>query len=288
MQAKIIKIVSKDYTVLTADGRQLPALTAGKVRLQTTPVTGDEVEIRQAEDGRWVIEEVLPRRNQLVRPAVANVDQALIVMSVREPDFSSLLVDRLCFLIRDAGIEPLLCVTKTDLGIPADVEAQIEEYEQGPMKVIRSAQDSLDPRLSGILQDKITVLTGQSGAGKSSLLNKLDPSFHLATQEISRALGRGRHTTRHNELHQIAGGLVADTPGFSSLSFQHMSLRDLEQAVIEFRPYLNQCRFHDCVHMEEPGCAVKQAVAEGRIPRTRYENYRSTVKLIQNRKERYQ
>ena len=181
----------------------------------------------------------------------------------------------------------MLCVTKCDLGINAETEARIREYEQGPMQVIRTGRDHLDPALAGILRDKVTVLTGQSGAGKSSLLNELDPSFHLATQEISKALGRGKHTTRHSELHAIAGGFVADTPGFSSLDFSRMSVQDLQDSVLEFRPYLGQCRFNDCVHQNEPGCAVKEAVEQGRIPRVRYENYLEILKQIQERKERY-
>ncbi|MBR2595275.1 MAG: ribosome small subunit-dependent GTPase A [Solobacterium sp.] len=286
MKARIVKIISKNYQVLTDAGERLDALVMGKVRLQTVPLAGDEVEIEQI-DGRWAIQKVLPRRNRLIRPAVANVDQAIIVMSVRDPDFSTALVDRLSFLIVHAGVQPLLCVTKTDLGIPDDVEKAIREYEQGPMQVIRTRKDVLEPQLADILKDKISVLTGQSGAGKSTLLNGLNPDFHLATQEISKALGRGRHTTRHNELHEVAGGLVADTPGFSSLEFNHMSLDDLAWSVLEFQPYLGHCRFNDCMHMDEPGCAVKQAVEAGIIPQIRYDNYLSIAKLIKQRKERY-
>ena len=286
MIARIVRIISKNYQLLCDDGSRVDAIVMGKVRLQMTPCTGDLAEA-DVIDGKYVIQKILPRRNHLVRPFVANVDQALIVMSVKDPDFSSVLVDRLSFLIVNAGITPLLCVTKTDLGMSVETEEMIREYEAGPMQVVRTSRSSLDPSLAGILSGKVTVLTGQSGAGKSTLLNTLEPSFHLATQEISKALGRGRHTTRHNELHPVAGGLVADTPGFSSLDFSKMSAADLAESVLEFRPYLGSCRFNDCVHQNEPGCCVKEAVETGRIPRRRYLNYLAVLKMIQERREKY-
>lgn len=181
MKARITKIISKDYTLYLEDGRLVPAQLAGKLRLSVKPVAGDEVEAEEY-SGQWVVEKVLPRKSFLIRPACANVDQALIVMSIKDPDFSVTLIDRLTFLIVHAGITPILIVTKCDLGIPAETEKSIQEYENGPMKVIRSGKDYLDPQLAGILKGKISVLTGQSGAGKSSLLNHLEPSFHLATQ----------------------------------------------------------------------------------------------------------
>jgi len=286
MIGRIVKIVSKEYT-LWSHGQFYDAIVAGKVRLDTRPLTGDIVEAEES-GGRCVIQRILPRNNRLIRPAVANVDQALIVMSVADPEFSPLLIDRLSFLIVHARIKPILCVTKTDLGIRPETEARIREYESGPMAVIRCAKDHLDPSLAAVLQDKITVLTGQSGAGKSTLLNSLNPSFHLETQEISKALGRGRHTTRHNELHEVAGGLVADTPGFSSLDFSHMDATKLAQSVLEFQPYLDRCRFNDCRHQKEPGCAVKAAVEQGIIPRTCYEDYLNVLELVQSRKEKFQ
>ena len=284
MKARIMKIVSKDYTLYGEDGKTYEAVLTGKIRLQTKPVAGDLVEAEEI-SGQWTVQKILPRKTFLVRPACANVDQALIVMSVKDPDFSDVLIDRLSFLIVHAGIEPVLIVTKCDLGISDETEARIREYENGPMRVIRSARNYLDPSLADILKGKISVLTGQSGAGKSSLLNHLDPSFHLATQEISKALGRGRHTTRHNELHPVAGGLVADTPGFSSLDFSRIKAEELADCVREFRPYLGRCRFNDCVHQNEPGCAVKAAVEAGKIPERRWQNYLDVLKMIQQRKE---
>lgn len=286
MEARIVKIVSKEYTLQLEDGSRVLASLSGKIRLQGRPAAGDMVEAEQIMD-TYVVNKVLPRKNSLLRPYVANVDQALIVMSVKDPDFSTALIDRLTVLISAQGIEPVLIVTKCDLGLNEETERRIQEYERGPMRVIRSAKNSLDPSLADLLNDKISVLTGQSGAGKSTLLNQLEPSFHLATQEISKALGRGKHTTRHNELHKVAGGLVCDTPGFSSLDFSHMEVDELAQNVLEFRPYIGKCRFNDCVHQNEPGCAVKEAVENDDIPEERYKNYLQILKLIQERRVKY-
>lgn len=286
MIARITKIVSKNYRILTSDKKYYDAIVMGKVRRQDAPVAGDLVECEEI-DGRYVIQKIMPRINRLIRPAVANVDQALIVMSVKDPDFSTALIDRLSILIMHAGVEPVLIITKCDLGFSQEVEEQIQAYENGAMKVIRTAKGSLDPSIAGLLTNKISVLTGQSGAGKSTLLNQLEPSFHLATQEISKALGRGKHTTRHNELHEVAGGLVADTPGFSSLDFSHIQANELAEYVPDFVPYLHDCRFNDCVHQNEPGCKIKEAVEAGKISKERYENYLSVLQMIQERREKY-
>ena len=286
MIVRIVKIVSKEYTIQTEDNERHTAILMGKIRQQLVPVTGDLAEAEMI-DGRWVIQKILPRRNSLRRPAVANVDQALIVMSIKDPDFSPVLIDRLAVLIMASGIEPKLIVTKCDLGISAETEEKIREYENGPMQVIRAEKDVLDPSLAGLLKGRISVLTGQSGAGKSTLLNSLEPSFHLATQEISKALGRGKHTTRHNELHPVAGGLVADTPGFSSLDFSHINAAELGSYVPDFVPYLGKCRFNDCIHQNEPDCCIKEAVRKGLIPETRYQSYLGILQMIQERRERY-
>lgn len=286
MQARIIKIVSKEYTLLDDNMKKYNAILMGKVRLQVVPSAGDFVEFEEI-DGRCVIQKILPRVNKLIRPSIANVDQAIIVMSTKDPDFSIPLIDRLSMLIMHEGIKPILCVTKCDLDYSDEVEKAIQEYEKGPMKVIRTAKTSLDPSIASILENKVSVLTGQSGAGKSTLLNTLEPSFHLATQEISKALGRGKHTTRHNELHIVGSGLVADTPGFSSLDFSHIEKDELAYDVMEFEPYLNGCRFNDCIHENEPGCLVKEALEKGEISRNRYNSYIEVLRMIKSRREKY-
>lgn len=286
MKARIIKIISKEYTVLTDSGERHLAILSGKLRRQITPAAGDIVEVSET-DGNYVIQKVLPRKNYLIRPFVANVDQALIVMSVVDPDFSTALIDRLCILIRKAGIEPILIVTKCDREFSEETEKNINEYENGQLRVYRTGKGSLNSVIPSLLKDKVSVLTGQSGAGKSTLINELDPEFHLATQEISKALGRGKHTTRHNELHEVCGGLVADTPGFSSLDFGNIESDELGSLVPDFGPYIGKCRFNDCIHQNEPGCAIKEAVEEGRIPMRRYNNYLAVLSLIQERRKKY-
>lgn len=286
MKARIIKIISKEYTVLTDNGERHLAILSGKLRRQITPAAGDIVEVDEV-NGDYVIQKVLPRKNYLIRPFVANVDQALIVMSVVDPDFSTALIDRLCILIRKAGIEPILIVTKCDREFSEETEKNIVEYESGQLRVYRTGKGSLNSVIPSLLEGKVSVLTGQSGAGKSTLINELDPEFHLATQEISKALGRGKHTTRHNELHEVCGGLVADTPGFSSLDFGNIESDELGSLVPDFVPYIGKCRFNDCIHQNEPGCAIKEAVDEGRIPVRRYNNYLAVLSLIQERRKKY-
>lgn len=286
MRARILKILSKDYTLQLENHEIVLAIAMGKLRKAHSPVVGDLVEVEKIDED-YAIQKIYPRKNSLIRPACANIDQAFIVMSVKDPDFCTSLIDRLTFLICNAGIEPILVVTKIDLGIDEETEKLIQEYERGPMRVIRTGKGCLDESFAYVFKDKISVLTGQSGAGKSTLLNQIDPSFHLATQEISKALGRGRHTTRHNELHEVAGGLVADTPGFSSLDFSKMDATQLAQAVPDFEGYLGDCKFNDCVHQNEPGCHIKKAVEEGLIPRTRYNNYLDVLTTIQTRREKF-
>lgn len=287
MQGRIIKIISNQYTVLTEENEIQSCVAMGKLRMQTVPVVGDFVEIQRLE-GQWGIQKILPRQNQLIRPAIANVDQALVVMSAKEPDFSSQLVDRLLFLIQNAGIEAVLIVTKMDLVSEKDELLKvIEDYRNSGYQIVLCAKDKPNQQLSMILKDKVNVLTGQSGVGKSTLLNQLNPDFQLETQSISKALGRGRHTTRHTELHPVAGGWVADTPGFSSLDFDHMTLDELVGSVREFQPYLNQCRFRDCRHIDEPGCAIKAAVKDQKLSAIRYQHYLEIARMIKRRKERY-
>jgi ribosome biogenesis GTPase len=277
-KGKIIKIISNHCTIDTGK-EQVIAKPAGKLRKGSSPVVGDEVEFETVQDSHRIVK-IHPRTNQLLRPAVANVDQALIVTSCKDPDFSEHLLNRLIFLVSLAQIEPVICITKFDLlGEKEQQELMhvMQKYEQAGYRLIYSYPGSNDEQLALLLKDKISVLCGQSGAGKSSLLNRLDPSFELRTQQISKALGRGKHTTRHCELHKVRQGLVADTPGFSSLDFSRLDLSHLDEVILDFKPYLNQCKFSDCKHVNEPDCAIKEALEQNKINPVLYEDYKYLV-----------
>lgn len=284
MIGQIIKIISNQHTVLTEDGQQVETVAMGKLRLGVRPVVGDRVEYDILE-GRYAIQKVLERRNYLVRPPIANVDQAMIVMSAVNPDFSSLLVDKLIFLISYENIEPIIVITKMDLvNDDHDIWRYIEDYRAFGYKVILSGHDLTVDDIRNQIAGRITVLTGQSGVGKSTILNKLDSDFAAATQEISQARGRGKHTTRHTQLYPVAGGWIADTPGFSSLDFSHHDLAMLAASIPDFQE-AGDCRFNDCQHINEPDCAVKKGVEEGRISAIRYQHYLDVAPLCNKVKE---
>ncbi len=269
---RIIKNVSNQYTIDTGT-ETIVALPRGNMRKGHIPVVGDLVEFESfGKTNR--IHRILPRKNRLLRPAVANVDQALIVTSLYDPDFSDHLLNRLIFLVCLEDVEPVLCITKCDLSKNKEYEKKLAPYEKAGYTIVYSYPGSNDDALKKLLAGKISVLCGQSGAGKSSLLNRLDPHFQLQTQAISKALGRGKHTTRHCALYPIANGWVVDTPGFSSLDLQLINTDDLDKKIKDFVPYIGHCRFKDCKHLKEPDCAVKLAVETGEINPTIYEDYR--------------
>ncbi|WP_407066618.1 ribosome small subunit-dependent GTPase A [Floccifex sp.] len=269
----VIKIISNQYTIESELG-EIVAKPRGKMRLDMAPVVGDVVNFEQVEDS-YRIDSIEPRKNRLLRPAIANVDQALIVTSLKDPDYSCHLMNRLIFLVSLANVKPVIVVTKMDLVENSEeFEQEFEQYRKAGYEVLYSYPGYNDDKLKDLIEGKISVLCGQSGAGKSSLLNRLDPTFQLQTQEISKALGRGKHTTRHCQLHRVCDGWVADTPGFSSLDFTRLDTSHLDECIIDFKPYLNQCRFKDCIHVNEPGCAIKEAVKHKLINLSIYEDYK--------------
>ena len=287
-KARIIAIVSNRCTLLLEDGSRQIGTLMGKLRKDKAPVVGDIVEIEFLED-KVAIQRILPRVNELRRPLIANVDQAIIVMSMKEPDYSSVLLDRLIFQVCYAKIKPVICFTKMDLLNENEQHLidEIQAYKDAGYEVYTTSQNEEPKALVEALKNRISVLTGQSGAGKSSLLNRINPDFQLQTQVISKALGRGKHTTRHCELHQVGEGWVADTPGFSSLDFNHMEIITLANVIPDFQPYLNQCRFNDCTHLHEPGCAIIEAKQQQQLNQARYEHYVDIANMIKNRKPRY-
>src|SRR5690554_1884080 len=278
-KARVMKLISNQYSVLI-DGKIVLAKPMGKLRLRHSPIVGDWVSVEQLEE-HWVIQRVLDRDNELTRPTIANVDQALVVTSLFRPDFSATLLDRLLFLIMVEHIKPVICITKCDLVSEDDpVFEIIDEYVKAGYQVVKTGLNYDMSEIKEIFRDKITVLTGQSGAGKSALLNRLDASFQIRTQETSKALNRGKHTTRHVELHPVANGWVADTPGFSSLDFSTLDKRMLSEVILDFKDYVFKCKFRNCIHINEPGCAVKEAVENKEISKIRYNNYIDVCELI--------
>ena len=277
MLGKIIKQISNDYTVLI-NGELLVCKSRGKFRkLGITPLVGDNVKVDVK--NKYILE-ILERKNELVRPSISNIDQAVIVTSVKIPDFSTNLLDKLINIIEFNNIKPIICITKMDL-LTNEEQQEINNYIKYYKKIGYDVYLNTEiDELSKIFKNKITVFAGQSGAGKSTLLNKLDNNLNIQTGEVSVALGRGRHTTRHTELIEVLGGLVADTPGFSSISFNEMTNSDIRDNFIEFNEYKQDCEYKDCMHKNEINCEIKRQVENNNILKSRYDNY---IKFIENR-----
>lgn len=266
----IIKQISNDYTVSLEDKEIVVCKARGKFRnLHITPLVGDKVIIDY--DNKYILE-ILPRKNELIRPTIANIDQAVIITSVHIPDFSSNLLDKLLVTIEFNNVTPIICFTKLDL-IDDKKREEIDMYINYYRSIGYQVFLNTDPEIKDIFKDKVTVFAGQSGAGKSTLLNRLDSNLNLETGEVSVALGRGKHTTRHVELIPLLGGYVADTPGFSSLEFIGMTNSDIRDNFIEFNEYKDNCEYKDCMHNNETKCYIKDKVNDGTIIPSRYENY---------------
>lgn len=270
MQGIIIKQISNDYTVELENKEKVICKARGKFRqMHITPLVGDIVIIDY--QNRYILE-ILKRKNELIRPSIANVDQAVIITSVHIPNFSSNLLDKLLVTIEYNKILPIICFTKLDL-IDSKTRLEIDQYINYYRKIGYQVYLNTDEELKLIFKDKVTVFAGQSGAGKSTLLNHLDSSLKLDTGEVSVALGRGKHTTRHVELIPLLGGLVADTPGFSALTFDGMTKEDIRDNFIEFNTYRHTCEYKDCMHKNENICSIKEQVLQGEIIQSRYDNY---------------
>lgn len=253
-----------------------------------TPLVGDHVKLLIEENQSPVIAEILPRKNSLIRPPMANLDQLVLVAATCDPAPSTLVIDKIIATAEDKGISPILVISKIDLE-QAQWLRDIYEPIGFPVVLVSSATGEGVERVKELLRGKITAFTGNSGVGKSSLLNQIDRRFCLETGEISRKLGRGRHTTRQVELFPLeGGGYVADTPGFSAIQMERYDVVHKEQLPYcfrEFEPFLDQCRFPSCSHTCEKGCAVLEAVREGKISRSRHESYVALYQEVKDWKE---
>ncbi|OIK15234.1 ribosome small subunit-dependent GTPase A [Bacillus sp. MUM 13] len=291
-EGKIIKALSGFYYVLDG-GNVIQCRGRGVFRLnKVTPLVGDSVVYQAENPTDGYILEVKDRKNELVRPPIANIDQAILVFSAVEPDFSTALLDRFLALIEDNEVEPIICISKMDLlqeSKVKEIEKYIADYIKTGYAVITTSSKTNEgiEKLQPYLQGKTSVFAGQSGVGKSSLLNAMKPELKLKTNDISSHLGRGKHTTRHVELIHVGSGLVADTPGFSSLDFLEMEAERLSYCFPEIYQTGERCKFRGCLHDKEPKCAVKEAVEIGEIPQYRYNHYLQFLEEIKDRKPRY-
>lgn len=280
------------YYDIFSEGKTYRTRARGNFRKKgQTPLVGDYVEFKADNENEGYVLKILERKNHLVRPPVANVDCAIVVTACIEPDFSSNLLDRQLVMLSENEIVPILYFSKADLMDETTKERMLPvfDYYSKYYRTVVSEKNMADEELvSALLEEagNVLVVMGQTGAGKSTLLNRLDPKLKLETGEISKALSRGRHTTRKVSLMDVKGHLIADTPGFSSFELREIEKERLSSLFEDFNEYSPQCRFRGCLHLNEPDCAVKAAVLEGKILESRYENYKLFQKMIQEQKPR--
>lgn len=279
MQGEVVKVISNQFYVKVNNNVLICTQRGVLKKNKTLPLVGDKVLV---DIEKRVIEKILPRKNEIVRPPVANIDQAIVVTSLKHPDFSTNLLDKLLVQLEINKIKPIICLTKKDLLSSIELTNYLEiiNYYQ---KIGYLVLDNTETKeILKELENKITVFLGQTGAGKSTLLNKLFPDLNLKTGEVSLALGRGKHTTRVVEIIEIGNIKVLDTPGFSALSFLKYDLESVKEAFIEFKNY--PCLYKDCNHDKEPECNLKKAVLAGQVLESRYENYLNFKKEFSERK----
>lgn len=288
IKGKIIKGIGGFYYVETADAVYECKARGNFRNMKITPLVGDNVEISVNQNSDNRIENILERKNSLVRPPLANLDRLFIVSSIVDPAVNTYSIDKMTALAEFKGIEPVIVFTKIDLS--TDYEKYETIYKQAGFSVIccnalsGDGAEKILPFLDGVT----SAFTGNTGVGKSTLLNSLDETLGLATGETSQKLGRGRHTTRHCELFRVGGGYVADTPGFSSLDFEKNETifkDELFDCFREFRPFFGMCKFSTCAHINEKGCAVCKAVSDGVIPQSRHDSYVKMYDSVKNIKE---
>lgn len=283
---KIVKALAGFYYVKDDDDVYQTRARGIFRKRKLSPLVGDIVDFESDNLKEGTITHIHDRKNSLVRPQVANVDQLLITMSIKNPNFSFYLMDRFIAYSESHGIDPVLIITKIDLNSDEVIQDKIKET-YNMYNIFFTEKDTVNESLKDIFPNKLSVLAGQTGVGKSTLLNTLLPELNLETNEISDKLNRGKHTTRHVELVDKNGGEIADTPGFSTIDFTHIEKEDLRFYFKELNDYSDRCKFRGCVHINEPKCAVKEAVNNGDIKESRYNSYVQIYEEISNYKERY-
>lgn len=278
-----MKSLAGFYDVQTESGEVFQTRARGNFRKKgMKPVVGDFVDFSAEENSEGYVLAVHERKNQLVRPSIANIDQAVVIMSTLSPDFSLNLLDRFLVFLEYKKIQPLIYISKLDLVEGLDYEKIQRDYEQIGYAVFFEVEE-----LGQELRGRVTVFMGQTGVGKTTLLNKIAPDMQLETGETSEKLGRGRHTTRHVELFSLMGGLIADTPGFSSLDYEVDNQPDLNSSFPEIARFSQDCKFRECSHTHEPECAVKAALENQQILQSRYDNYVQLLTEINKTRETY-
>lgn len=293
MTGKIIKGIAGFYYVYVEEHGTYECKAKGVFRNQSIkPLVGDNVRIDIIDEDKKIgnVSEILPRENELIRPAVANIDQALIVFAVKKPNPNLNLLDRFLVMMEFQNIETIICFNKTDIGEDEYIKELKSIYNQAGYQVILTSttDGSGIEKVRDVLKGKNTVFAGPSGVGKSSMLNVLTNDYMMETGQVSKKIGRGKHTTRHSEIFNIEHDTyVFDTPGFSSLYVPGMTKGKLEDYFPEFFAYTNQCRFIGCAHIGEPDCEVKRAVAEGKIADSRYENYKLMYAELKEKEKTY-
>ena len=282
MEGTIIKALSGFYYV-SSEEQVYECKARGKFRLDgTSPLVGDKVSFAIDTNGKGFIDNVFDRKNSFIRPAVANIDALVFVAANTNPVTDPFLIDRVSVIAEEADCDLIVCINKTDID-PADELYAI--YTGAGFETLRTSTVTGEgiPELKAALKGKICAFTGNSGVGKSSILNSIVPEFNIEVAAVSNKLGRGKHTTRHVELYDIGDDtFIADTPGFASFDIEMMQTidkRELQHDFRDFKMYIGNCRFNDCAHLKEPGCAVTEAVQNGRIKLSRYQSYKRLYEL---------
>ncbi len=291
MQGKIIKGIAGFYYIHTPENKVYECKAKGIFRKEKLkPLVGDNVEIKVLDEEKKTgnIETILKRKNQLIRPAVSNVDQAFVIFAAAKPEPNLNLLDRFLITMEKQEIETIVCFNKMDAA-SLEVKTRLEDiYRSCGYKVLFTSAllDKGVDEIRKLLANKTTVLAGPSGVGKSSLINLIQPEANMETGSISEKIQRGKHTTRHSELFFIDGNsYIMDTPGFSSLYIDDMEKEELKEYFLEFKEYETKCRFKGCVHMNEPSCGVKQALEQKKISKVRYNNYILLYEELKNKKK---